>query len=74
MDLRKIRKFRFIGCFCIAETEEFDIKIGNDFDQFVITIPFSALNFLKGSARVSLNVGIKEPITGKKKLRIKTFG
>ena len=63
---KKLSKFRFLGCFSEAKTEESDLKAGNVFDQFGITIPCSATYFLEVGARVSLKVASKGSIRRKK--------
>ena len=46
--------------------EHYRTKILNVFDQFSITIPFSATYFLEVDARVSLKVATKGSRRGKK--------
>ena len=67
---KKLRKFRFFGSFSIAETEEFDLNVGNDFEQFGINIPCSARYFLEFGEPVSLKLDSKGSLGGKRILEI----
>ena len=61
---KKLWKFRFLGCFSKAKTEECNQNVWNVFDQFGIIIPCTATYFLEVGARVSLKVVTKESPRG----------
>ena len=61
LEVKRLWKFRFLGSFSIAKTEEYDLKLWNVFDQFGITMPCSATYFLEVGARVLLKVWKKPP-------------
>ena len=63
---KKLGKFRVLGWFGKAKTEECDIKVWHVFDEFGITIPCSATSFLEFGARILLKVATEGSIRGKK--------
>ena len=71
---KKLWKFRFLGYFSNAKPEECDQKVWNIFDQFGISITFSATYFLEVVARVSLKVATKGSFRGKKLWRFRFLG
>ena len=56
---KKKWKLKFLGCFSVAKMEEGNLKAWIVLDQFGISIPFSATDFLEVDARISLKVATK---------------
>ena len=56
---KKQWKLKFLGCFSVAKMEEGNLKAWIVLDQFGISIPFSATDFLEVDARISLKVATK---------------
>ena len=66
LEVKSIKKFRFLGCFSKAKTKDCDQKISNVFDQFGITIPCSDTYFLEVDTHFSLKVATKGSLRGQK--------
>ena len=64
---KRLWKFRFLGCFSIAKSEECNQKVWNFLHQSDITIACSAPYFIEVGGRGSLEVPTKGSPRGKKK-------
>ena len=73
LEIKRLWKIGFLGCFSIAKTDECALKVGIILDQFGITIPCSATYFVEVAARDSLKVATKGSIKGKKTLKMQIF-
>ena len=69
LEVKRLCKFKFLGCFSKAKTKECDQKLWNVFNQFGIIIPCSATDFVEVGASVSLKVATKGSIRGKKTMK-----
>ena len=67
LEIKKLWKFRFLGCFSKAKTDECYQRNCSSSDKFGITIRCSATYFLEAGVRVSLKAATKGSLGGKKK-------
>ena len=63
---KKLWKYRYLGSFSKAKTEDCDQNVWNVYDQFGITIPCSATYFMEVGSYVSLKMAIKVFLRAKK--------
>ena len=70
LEVKRLCKFRFFGTFSKAKKVECDQEVEHFFDQFDITIRFSATYFLEVGAHVSLKVATKRSIRRKNTLKV----
>ena len=70
LEIKRLWKIGFLGCFSKVKTEECDLKFWIIFNQFGITIPCSDTYFLEVGARISLKVATKVSIRRKKCLKV----
>ena len=70
LEIKKLWKFRFSGCFSKAKTEECDLKSWNFSNKHGMIMPGSDTYFLEVCAHVSLKVATDNSFRGKKSNKI----
>ena len=70
LEIKKLWKLRFLGCFSKAKMEECDQKDWNISDKFAVIMPDSDKDFLEVSAHVSLKVATDNSFRDKETMEI----